>query len=52
MAAPICIGERVLGVIGVHNPEPDCFSAEDLELLSSVADTLAMAVAYAELSKR
>ena len=52
MVAPIRIGQRVLGMLGVYNAEPDCYTNEDLELLSSVADTLAMAVAYAELSKR
>jgi GAF domain-containing protein len=52
MVAPIRIGQRVLGVLGVYNAEPDCYTNEDLELLSSVADTLAIAVAYAELSKR
>jgi GAF domain-containing protein len=52
MAAPICLGQRVMGVLGTHSTQLDCFTEDDLDLLSSVADTLAMAVAYAELSKR
>jgi GAF domain-containing protein len=52
MVAPVRIGQRVLGMLGVYNAEPDCYTNEDMELLSSVADMLAMAVAYAELSKR
>lgn len=52
MAAPIRIGQRVLGVLGAYSAEPDFFTNEDLELFSSVADTLAMAVAYAEQSRR
>jgi len=52
MAAPIHIGQRVLGVVGAYSKQPDCFTDEDLELFSSIADTLAMAAAYAELSQR
>jgi GAF domain-containing protein len=52
MAAPIRIGQHLLGVLYVHNAQPEAFTEEDLELLSAVADTLAMAAAYAELSQR
>jgi GAF domain-containing protein len=52
IAAPVCIGGRVLGVLDAVSAEPDTFTSEDLELLSAVADTLALAIAYAELSQR
>lgn len=52
MAAPICIGQHLLGALSVHSAQPDAFTDEDSELLSAVADTLAMAAAYAELSQR
>jgi GAF domain-containing protein len=52
MAAPICIGQHLLGVLYAHSAQPETFANEDLELLSAVADTLAMAAAYAELSQR
>ena len=52
MAAPICIGQHLLGVLAVYSRQPGAFTDEDLELLSAVADTLAMAAAYAELSQR
>ena len=52
MAAPICIGQQLLGVLSAHSTQPDTFTDKDSELLSAVADTLAMAAAYAELSQR
>jgi GAF domain-containing protein len=52
MAAPICIGQHLLGVLAAYSRQPGAFTDEDLELLSAVADTLAMAAAYAELSQR
>jgi len=52
IAAPIHIGQRVLGVLGSKSAQPDAFTDQDLELLSAVADTLAMAVAYVELAPR
>jgi GAF domain-containing protein len=52
MVAPIRIGSRLLGVLGVHSEQADGFSDQDQELVSSVADTLAMAAAYAEVSRR
>ena len=52
MAALICIGQQLLGVLSAHSTQPDTFTDKDSELLSAVADTLAMAAAYAELSQR
>lgn len=52
MAAPICISQRLFGVLAAYSRQPDAFTDEDLELLSAVAGTLAMAAAYAELSQR
>ena len=52
MAAPICIGQHLLGVLAAYSWQPGAFTDEDLELLSAVADTLAMSAAYAELSQR
>jgi len=42
----------VLGVLDSKSAQPDAFTDQDLELLSAVADTLAMAVAYVELAPR
>jgi GAF domain-containing protein len=50
MAAPIHIGQRVIGALGACSQQPDGFTDQDMEFLSSVADTLAMAAAYSELS--
>lgn len=52
IAVPICMGGRVLGALDAAGTQPDAFTNQDLELLAAVADTLAMAVAYAELSRR
>ena len=52
IVAPIRIGPRLLGVLGVYSEQADGFSDQDQELVSSVADTLAMAAAYAEVSRR
>ena len=52
IAAPVCIGGRVLGVLDAISTQPDAFTSQDLELLSAIADTLALAIAYAELSQR
>jgi GAF domain-containing protein len=52
IVAPIRIGARVLGVLAAYSEQVESFSDQDQELVSSVADTLAMAAAYAELSRR
>jgi len=52
MATPICIGQHLLGALAAYSRQPGAFADEDLALLSAVADTLAMAAAYAELSQR
>ena len=52
MAAPIRIGQHLLGVLAAYSGQPGAFTDEDLELLSAVAGTLAMAAAYAELAQR
>jgi PAS domain S-box-containing protein len=41
MAAPLVVGERVIGVVNVERPRPDVFSGEDLRLLATLASQLA-----------
>ncbi len=44
MGAPILIGERVAGLLAVASYTPNVFEMEDLDLLSSIATQVAMAL--------
>ncbi|HEU5322705.1 MAG TPA: ATP-binding protein [Methylomirabilota bacterium] len=48
VSVPLRVKERVLGVITVSAAEPDRFGAADLELVSAVANHVALAVDRAE----
>lgn len=49
MALPVKIGERLLGVLDIQQAPPKTFTARDLQLVSAVADQLAIALQKAEL---
>jgi PAS domain S-box-containing protein len=42
MAAPLLVGDRVIGVINVESPRLDAFQDDDLRLLSALAGQLAI----------
>ncbi len=49
MAAPLVVGERVLGVVNVESPRLDAFSGDDLRLLATLAGQLATVFEKARL---
>ncbi len=49
MAAPLLMGESLLGVFDVQSDKVDHFSDDDLQILQTLADTLAVAVRNARL---
>lgn len=49
MAVPITFGERVIGVLDVQSTEPLAFTPEDVEVMSVLADQVAIAVENARL---
>ncbi|MCR4408127.1 MAG: GAF domain-containing protein, partial [Anaerolineae bacterium] len=49
LGVPMCIGERVVGVISVQAYSPNAYSEEDQLLLSTIADQVAVAVENARL---
>ena len=49
LGSPMCIGERVVGVISVQAYEANVYGAEEQLLLSTIADQVAMAVDNARL---
>ncbi len=49
MAVPVIFGERVIGVLDVQSTEPLAFTQEDVEVLSVLADQIAVAVENARL---
>ncbi|HKZ68461.1 MAG TPA: GAF domain-containing protein, partial [Anaerolineales bacterium] len=49
MAAPMIMGEKLLGVFDVQSEKPGRFTADDLQILQTLADTLAVAVRNARL---
>jgi signal transduction histidine kinase len=52
IAAPLIRNEQVIGVMTLTHPEPDWFSAEQLELLETIASQAASAVEKASLYSR
>ncbi len=44
LGVPMCVGEKVLGVISVQTYRPDAYDVEDQLLLSTIADQVAVAV--------
>jgi DNA-binding response OmpR family regulator len=49
MAVPLVHQEKILGVLGVESPLPHAYNSEHLDLLSTVAGNLALALKNAEL---
>jgi len=49
ICVPMLLGEKVVGVISVQAYHPYAFSAAELELLTTIADTVAVAVENARL---
>ncbi|MGB9871519.1 MAG: GAF domain-containing protein, partial [Anaerolineae bacterium] len=49
MALPLKVGERVIGVLDVQSEEPAAFTDEDVAVLQTMADQIALAVENARL---
>ena len=49
MAVPLIHQDRVVGVVAVESPHPNAYTTDDLNLLSTVAGSLALALKNAEL---
>ena len=49
MALPLKVGERVIGVLDVQSVEPAAFTEEDVSVLQTVADQVALAIENARL---
>ncbi|MGC8875417.1 MAG: GAF domain-containing protein, partial [Chloroflexia bacterium] len=49
LGVPMCVGERLVGVICVQSYTPNAYDEEDQQLLSTVADQVAVAVERARL---
>jgi len=49
MALPLRVGERVIGVLDVQSVEPAAFTEEDVAVLQTLADQIALAVENARL---
>ena len=49
MALPLRVGGRVIGALDVQSLQPNAFSEEDVEVLSTLADQVAIAIENARL---
>ncbi len=49
MAVPLKVGERVIGVLDVQSVEPEAFTQEDVAVLQTMADQIALAIENAHL---
>jgi GAF domain-containing protein len=49
MALPLKVGERVIGVLDVQSVEPAAFTEEDVSVLQTMADQVALAIENARL---
>jgi GAF domain-containing protein len=52
LALPISIGNQILGAISVQSVEPEAFDEDDIVVLQSIADSLAVALENAKLFKQ
>jgi len=52
MALPLMIGNDVIGVIDVQSEEPNAFKNEDIEVLSTLANQVAVAIENARLFQK
>lgn len=49
LAVPVKSGDKTLGILDIHQAPPNIFTARDLQLVSAVADQLAVALQKADL---
>ncbi len=49
MALPLKVGDRIIGVLDVQSEEPAAFSEEDVAVLQTMADQIALAIENAHL---
>lgn len=49
MALPLRAGERVIGVLDVQSTQPNAFTEEDIQVLATLADQVAIAIENARL---
>ncbi len=49
LGVPMLLGEDVLGLISVHSYSPNAYGERELELLTTIADTVAIAIENARL---
>ncbi|OGO34129.1 MAG: hypothetical protein A2Z03_05270 [Chloroflexi bacterium RBG_16_56_8] len=49
MALPLTIGETIIGALDVQSTEPNAFTSEDVETLSTLADQVSLAIQNARL---
>ncbi len=49
MALPLKVGEQVIGVLDVQSVEPEAFTDEDVAVLQTMADQIALAIENARL---
>ncbi|MBC7225976.1 MAG: GAF domain-containing protein [Thermoflexales bacterium] len=49
MAVPLKVGDRVIGVLDVQSVEPEAFTEEDVSVLQTMADQIALAIENARL---
>jgi GAF domain-containing protein len=49
MAVPLSIGKKVIGALDVQSEQPDAFSEEDISILSTLANQVAIAIENARL---
>ena len=49
MALPLKVGERVIGVLDVQSVDPSAFTDEDVSVLQTMADQIALAIENARL---
>ena len=51
LGVPLQLGDRVIGVISIQSYRPDAYGVGEMELLSTIADTVAVAIDKARLFK-
>ncbi len=49
LSVPICIGDETAGVLDVQSPEPNDFDDDDVRVIETLADQIAVAIANARL---
>jgi GAF domain-containing protein len=49
LSVPICVGGDTVGVLDVQSPEFDAFDEDDVKVIETLADQIAVAIANARL---